>query len=29
MCIAERYILMAGMTCMFVLVGTGLLTLWL
>jgi hypothetical protein len=28
MCIAERYILMAGMTCLLVLVGSGLLS-WL
>jgi hypothetical protein len=27
--IAERYILMAGMTCLLVLVGAGLLTTWL
>jgi hypothetical protein len=29
MCIEERYILMAGMTCLFVLLGSALLTTWL
>jgi hypothetical protein len=29
MCIEERYILMAGMTCLFVLLGSALLTSWL